>query len=93
MSKDYYNILGVDKGSSDDEIKKAYRKLAMKYHPDKSGNDPASESKFKDVSEAYDTLSYSDKKAKYDNPFGGGFGGFGGGGGGGFSGGGAGGSW
>ena len=73
--KDYYKILGVDRNSTQDDIKKAYRKLAMKYHPDKSGNDPASESKFKDVSEAYDTLSNADKRSKYDNPFGGGFGG------------------
>ena len=76
--KDYYKILGVSREASPEEIKKAYRKLAVKYHPDKTGNDPDSEQKFKEVSEAYDTLSNEEKKAKYDNPNP--FGGFGGGG-------------
>ena len=66
--KDYYQILGVTKGASPEEIKKAYRKLAIKYHPDKTGNDPAAEEKFKEASEAYDTLSDPNKKSKYDNP-------------------------
>ena len=66
--KDYYQILGVNKGASPDEIKKAYRKLAIKYHPDKTGNDPDSEKKFKEASEAYDNLSDPNKKSKYDNP-------------------------
>lgn len=66
--KDYYQILGVPKGSSADEIKKAYRRLAIKYHPDKTGNDPEAEKKFKAVSEAYDTLSDPNKKSRYDTP-------------------------
>jgi molecular chaperone DnaJ len=80
--KDYYSILGVNKGSSPEEIKKAYRNLAKEYHPDKNANNPSAEAKFKEISEAYETLSDPDKKTKYDNPnpfggsFGGGFGGF-----------------
>ena len=66
MSKDYYKILGVDKGSSDDDIKKAYRKKAMELHPDKNPNNPEAESKFKEAAEAYDTLSNPDKKSNYD---------------------------
>jgi molecular chaperone DnaJ len=66
--KDYYSILGIQKTASPEEIKKAYRKLAIKYHPDKTGNDPASSEKFKEITEAYDTLSDPDKKTKYDNP-------------------------
>lgn len=80
MSKDYYKILGVEKGSSEDEIKKAYRKMAMKYHPDKNPDNPEAESKFKEAAEAYDILSNPEKKSNYDrygsagggNPFGGG---------------------
>jgi len=63
MSKDYYNILGVEKGASKDEIKKAFRKLAHKYHPDKKNGD---ESKFKEASEAYGVLSDEKKRAEYD---------------------------
>ena len=72
--KDYYKILGVDRNSSPEDIKKAYRNLAMKYHPDKSGGNPEAEAKFKDISEAYETLSDPQKKAAFDNPnpFGGG---------------------
>ncbi len=64
--RDYYEVLGVDKNASDDEIKKAYRKLAKKYHPDLNESDKAAEQKFKEVSEAYDVLSDKTKKAQYD---------------------------
>lgn len=92
--RDYYEILGISKNASDDEIKKAYRKAAVKFHPDKEGGD---EAKFKEVGEAYEVLKDSQKRQRYDqfghagvggnsgggaaggNPFGGGFGGFGGG--------------
>lgn len=64
--KDYYKILGVSKSSSQDEIKKAYRKLALKYHPDRNKDDKNAESKFKEISEAYAVLSDADKKKQYD---------------------------
>ena len=57
--RDYYDVLGVSKGSSADQIKTAYRKLAVKYHPDKNKNDKAAEEKFKEASEAYHVLSLS----------------------------------
>lgn len=66
MADDYYNILGTDKSASAAEIKKAYRKLAMKYHPDKTKGDKALEEKFKKISEAYAVLSDSEKKKQYD---------------------------
>ncbi len=64
--KDYYSVLGIKKGASDDEIKKAYRKLAMKYHPDRNKDDKKAESKFKDISEAYAVLSDNKKRQQYD---------------------------
>jgi molecular chaperone DnaJ len=83
--RDYYEILGVNKGSSADEIKKAYRKVAMQYHPDRNPGDKTAEEKFKEAAEAYEVLSDADKKAQYDRyghagVSGNGRGGFGGGG-------------
>ncbi|SCY71769.1 DnaJ C-terminal domain-containing protein [Desulfoluna spongiiphila] len=63
---DYYKVLGVERSASDDEIKKTYRKLAMKYHPDKTKGDKAAEDKFKQISEAYAVLSDSSKRKEYD---------------------------
>jgi molecular chaperone DnaJ len=64
--RDYYEVLGVSKSASADEIKKAYRRLAMKHHPDRNTDDAASEGKFKEVKEAYEVLRDSDKRAAYD---------------------------
>jgi curved DNA-binding protein len=64
--KDYYKILGVDKGATTDEIKKAYRRLAKKYHPDKNQGDRSSEEKFKEINEANEILSNPEKRKKYD---------------------------
>ena len=66
MSEDYYKILGVQKTASDEEIKKAYRKLAMKYHPDHTKGDKGAEEKFKKISEAYAVLSDKEKRKEYD---------------------------
>lgn len=82
--KDFYEVLGVSRGASDDEIKKAYRLLAKKYHPDTNPGNTEAEAKFKEVNEAYSVLSNSDTKARYDQyghagvdpNFGGGYGGF-----------------
>ena len=84
QKRDYYEVLGVEKNATADELKKAYRKLALKYHPDRNPGDKEAEEKFKEAAEAYDVLSNPDKRARYDQ-FGhamgqdmGGFGGFGG---------------
>ena len=92
--RDYYEVLGVQKSASADEIKKAYRKAAMKYHPDRNPGDKEAEAKFKEVGEAYEVLSDDSKRQRYDQfgfagvdpnyggggngPYGAGFNGFGG---------------
>ena len=65
--RDYYDVLGVNKSASPEELKSAYRKLAVKYHPDKNPGDKAAEDKFKEASEAYGVLSDKSKKENYDN--------------------------
>lgn len=65
MGKDYYKVLGIQKGASDDEIKKAYRKQALRYHPDKNKS-PGADDQFKEIAEAYDVLSDGKKREIYD---------------------------
>src|SRR5262245_170663 len=84
--RDYYEVLGVSKGASADELKAAYRKLALQHHPDRNQGDKAAEEKFKEINEAYEVLSNQEKRAAYDQfghagvqgggPGAGGFGGF-----------------
>src|SRR4029078_12805756 len=86
QTKDFYAVLGIPSTATQDEIKKAYRKLAKKYHPDANANDPKAAERFKEISEANNVLSDAEKRKQYDEmrrlgAFGG-FGGFGGGGGG-----------
>ena len=83
--RDYYEVLGVNKSSSESEIKKAYRKMAIKYHPDKNPDNKEAEAKFKEAAEAYDVLSNPEKKQRYDQFGHAGMGNRGGFGGGGFS--------
>ncbi len=66
MTEDYYDILGVSKNATESEIKKAYRKKAIQYHPDRNPNDPKAEEMFKKLAEAYEVLSHPDKRARYD---------------------------
>ena len=82
--RDYYEVLGVSKDASEDEIKKAYRKIAIKYHPDRNPDNKEAEEKFKEAAEAYDVLHDPQKRQQYDQfgfngPSAGGFGGFSGG--------------
>ena len=69
MARDYYEILGVSKNASDEEIKSAYRKQAMKYHPDRNPNDKEAEKKFREITESYEVLKDSEKRSAY-NQFG-----------------------
>src|SRR5476649_857044 len=64
--RDYYHVLGVERGTTPEDVKKAYRKLAVKYHPDKNPGDKTAEDKFKELGEAYEILSNPDKRAAYD---------------------------
>jgi molecular chaperone DnaJ len=64
--RDFYEILGIERGADDKQIKKAYRKMAIKYHPDKNPDDATAEEKFKEAAAAYEVLSDGNKRARYD---------------------------
>ena len=66
--RDYYEVLGIQKGAGDQEIKKAYRKLAKENHPDLNPGDKGAEARFKEINEAYEVLSDASKRARYDRP-------------------------
>ena len=67
MSKrDYYEVLGIERGAQEGEVKKAYRRLAMKFHPDRNPDDPSAEEKFKEATEAYEVLTDAEKREAYD---------------------------
>src|SRR3990167_8471700 len=66
MKRDYYDVLGLQRSADDNEIKKAYRKLALQFHPDRNSGDHAAEEKFKEASEAYEVLSDAEKRRIYD---------------------------
>src|SRR5437588_10548574 len=66
IKRDYYEVLGVSRSASGEELKRAYRKLALQYHPDRNPNDPQAETRFKEINEAYEVLSDSSKRQRYD---------------------------
>src|SRR5436853_6779047 len=67
VKRDYYEVLGVGRGATGEELKRAYRKLALQFHPDRNPNDPQSEARFKEVNEAYEVLSDQSKRQRYDS--------------------------
>src|SRR5437870_9433392 len=66
IKRDYYEVLGVGRGATAEELKRAYRKLALQYHPDRNNGDPQSEARFKEINEAYEVLSDQSKRQRYD---------------------------
>src|SRR3981081_3847514 len=66
IKRDYYEVLGVSRSASGEELKRAYRKLALQFHPDRNPNDPQAESRFKEINEAYEVLSDQEKRQRYD---------------------------